>query len=121
MFTSFSRRYDNFIIGYSYKTNYVPSLLKEMSKLVAYAEVVSKIVYDLALKIGVKPHNIIFNGPLKTYEDIALALEGNSIINLDSLYEIEYVRIYGLNNLEDQYSAGFHENFLTSVGSVISF
>ena len=53
------------IIGYSYKTNYLPSLIKEMSNLGAYAEVVSRLEYDLALKIGVKPNKIIFNGPLK--------------------------------------------------------
>ncbi len=62
---AFKSRYENFIIGYSYKTNYLPYLCKELSKLGAYAEVVSRLEYDLAIKIGEDPKRIIFNGPLK--------------------------------------------------------
>src|SRR3954454_20797165 len=71
---AFRSRYKRFIIGYSYKTNYLPFLCKEMDKLGAYAEVVSRLEYDLAIKIGVKPSRIIFNGPLKTEDDIHTAL-----------------------------------------------
>ena len=118
MLSAFSSRYSNFIIGYSYKTNYLPALIKEMSELGAYAEVVSKLEYDLALKIGVKPNKIIFNGPHKTYEDIALALKGNSIINLDSFYEIELVRKYVLQNNNRQYKVGLRVNFDLSVNGI---
>ena len=30
MYLAFSSKYSNFIIGYSYKTNYLPSLIQEM-------------------------------------------------------------------------------------------
>ncbi len=104
MLSAFTNRYANVIIGYSYKTNYLPALLKEMNTLGAHAEVVSRLEYDLALKIGMEPKEIIFNGPLKSYEDIALALEKGSILNLDSFYEIEllgdYVRNYADCNLK---------------------
>ena len=88
---SFNSRYQKFIIGYSYKTNYLPHLCKEMLLLGAYAEVVSRLEYDLAIKIGVPPKKIIFNGPLKTAEDIETALSTESLLNIDSLYEINYV------------------------------
>jgi diaminopimelate decarboxylase len=94
MLSAFNSQYENVIIGYSYKTNYVPALLKEMSVLGAYSEVVSRLEYDLALKIGVQPEKIIFNGPLKNYDDIKLALDGESIVNLDSFYEIEFIKNY---------------------------
>ena len=45
---------------------------------------VSRLEYDLALKIGQPPDKIIFNGPVKQYEDIELALNNGSIVNLDS-------------------------------------
>lgn len=111
LFTAFNSRYPNFIIGYSYKTNYVPSLIKEMSKLGAYAEVVSRLEYDLALKIGEASTEIIFNGPYKRYEDIALALDGNSLLNLDSFYEIDLVKRYLLEHKERRFKIGLRVNF----------
>jgi len=111
MHTAFSSRYGNFIIGYSYKTNYLPSLIKEMSKLGSYAEVVSRLEYDLALKIGVQPNMIIFNGPLKSYDDIAIALEGDSILNIDSLTQVASVKKYVLSNSNRQYKIGLRVNF----------
>jgi len=111
MYSAYKSRYDKFIIGYSYKTNYLPALIKKMSTLGAYAEVVSQMEYELALKVGVEPNKIIFNGPLKSYEDIGLALEGKSIINLDSFYEIELVKKYVIQNAENNYKVGIRVNF----------
>lgn len=108
---AFKSRYPNFIIGYSYKTNYLPYLCKELSKLGAYAEVVSKLEYDLAIKIGVHPNNIIFNGPLKMKEDIYIALKNQSIVNLDSMYEIDFVKEYALHHPNKLIKVGLRLNF----------
>ncbi|MDQ1144594.1 diaminopimelate decarboxylase [Bacillus sp. SORGH_AS 510] len=108
---AFRSRYQNFIIGYSYKTNYLPYLCKELDQLGAYAEVVSRLEYDLAVKIGVNPQNIIFNGPLKMSEDIETALENESTLNLDSFYEIEYVKNYCLKNKLKPVKVGLRVNF----------
>lgn len=108
---AFSSRYDHFIIGYSYKTNYLPYLCRELSKLGAYAEVVSRLEYDLAIKIGADPRKIIFNGPLKSRDDIQYALKNGSIINIDSLYEIDFVKEYALNHQQEQVKVGFRLNF----------
>nr|MBA5586879.1 alanine racemase [Anaerobacillus isosaccharinicus]QOY38684.1 alanine racemase [Anaerobacillus isosaccharinicus] len=108
---AFKSRYENFIIGYSYKTNYVPYLCKELSKFGAYAEVVSRLEYDLALKIGQESNKIILNGPLKTSEDIEKALNNESIINLDSMYEIEFVREYSQQHPNKEIKVGLRVNF----------
>lgn len=108
---AFKSRYDNFIIGYSYKTNYLPYLCKELSKLGAYAEVVSRLEYDLAIKIGEDPKRIIFNGPVKSRDDIHYALHNESIINIDSLYEIDYVKEYSLNHPTKLVKIGLRLNF----------
>lgn len=108
---AFSSRYENFIIGYSYKTNYLPYLCKELSKLGAYAEVVSRLEYDLALKIGENPKRIIFNGPLKSRDDIQIALDNNSILNLDSIYEVDFVKEYAQSYPDKSVKIGLRLNF----------
>lgn len=108
---AFKSRYENFIIGYSYKTNYLPYLCKQLSSLGAYAEVVSRLEYDLALKIGEDPKRIIFNGPVKTVDDIDLALYNESIVNIDSLYEVEFVKRFALNNPNRTVKIGIRVNF----------
>ncbi|MBU9712171.1 diaminopimelate decarboxylase [Bacillus tamaricis] len=118
METAFKSRYEKFIIGYSYKTNYIPYLCKELDKLGAYAEVVSKLEYDLALKIGVVPTKIIFNGPLKTKYDIETALNMGSILNIDSTYEMKYVKEHCLQNPDTSFKVGFRVNFDISTNGV---
>ncbi|WP_449536931.1 diaminopimelate decarboxylase [Ferdinandcohnia sp. Marseille-Q9671] len=113
---AFKSRYQNFIIGYSYKTNYLPYLCKELSKIGAYAEVVSRLEYDLALKIGVDPKSIIFNGPIKNMNDINLAFENESILNIDSLYEVDLIKEYCAANENKQIKVGLRANFSLSKG-----
>lgn len=111
MKNAFESKYKNFIIGYSYKTNYLPYLCKMMSQFGAYAEVVSRLEYDLAIKLGVDSKKIIFNGPLKTKEDLYLALRNESIVNIDSLYEIPYVKSFAHANPDKTIQLGLRVNF----------
>lgn len=117
-YEAFSQRYPNVIIGYSYKTNYLPYLCKKMQQLGAYAEVVSRLEYDLAIAIGQAPNEIIFNGPLKTYEDITLALNNGSIVNLDSFYELDHIRNYCAEHKNKSVNVGLRVNFDLSDGSL---
>ena len=96
--SAFSRRYEKFILAYSYKTNYIPYLCGIIKSKGGFAEVVSWMEYDLALKIGQDPKKIIFNGPVKDYADVEFALNNQSIVNLDSWPEVDYVRRYAAEN-----------------------
>ena len=91
---AFADKYENFVIGYSYKTNYLPYLCKVLKEQGAYAEVVSRLEYVLAIKIGQDPKKIIFNGPLKNKDDIFQALRNESLLNIDSIYELQAVKEY---------------------------
>ena len=62
---AFSSLYSNFNIAYSYKTNYTPKLCKIVNEFDGYAEVVSEMEAELALRIGVCPKKVIWNGPIK--------------------------------------------------------
>ncbi|WP_246356971.1 diaminopimelate decarboxylase family protein [Pyxidicoccus fallax] len=53
-------------VYYSYKTNPIPAVLQKLSRLGVGAEVVSPYELWLAMRLGVAPGNIIYNGPGKT-------------------------------------------------------
>lgn len=53
-------------VFYSYKTNPIPAVLQRLSQLGVGAEVVSPYELWLAMRLGVAPGRIIYNGPGKT-------------------------------------------------------
>lgn len=85
------KHWGNYIIGYSYKTNALPWVIKHFDALGCYAEVVSEDEYNLANLIGVQKSRIIYNGPIKTKETFLEALENGCIVNIDSKREIEWL------------------------------
>jgi len=86
---AFRDLYPKTFIAYSYKTNYIPKLCALVDRKGGYAEVVSEMEFDLAIKLGVSPQKIIFNGPYKNEKTIKKCLLGGGIVNLDSFYEID--------------------------------
>jgi diaminopimelate decarboxylase len=108
---SFQQIYPNIKIGYSYKTNYLPKLCKLAYSWGAYAEVVSQMEYDLAVKLGVSPDRIIFNGPLKRSHDLSNALLQGSLVNLDSLREVSIFKEVAANYPEKTFTVGLRCNF----------
>ncbi|MPY86449.1 MAG: diaminopimelate decarboxylase [Luteitalea sp.] len=84
---SFRTYYPVTSVGYSYKTNYSPAFIRCAHNLGAYAEVVSRLELDLAIALGVPGSKIIFNGPIKTADDLTLALRAGARVNIDSLAE----------------------------------
>ncbi len=86
-----AKEWNNYIIGYSYKTNSLPWLLGFMKNHNCYAEVVSNCEYSLALHMGYLEDEIILNGPVKTKEMFIRALHGGSIINIDAKRELDWL------------------------------
>jgi len=107
---AFKLRHDKFILAYSYKTNYIPYLCNIIREKGGYAEVVARLEYDLALKIGQEPRRIIFNGPVKHYEDIKVALDNQSIVNLDSWPQVDYINKYAKNYPDKRIKVGIRVN-----------
>jgi len=82
-------------ILYSYKTNCISGILKEIHNLGVGAEVVSPYELWLAEKLGVPGNMIVFNGVNKTEESIMRAINMKILaINIDHWAEID--RIYRL-------------------------
>lgn len=88
----FSDIYSNFNIAYSYKTNYTPKLCKIVNELGGYAEVVSEMEAELALRCGVEPKRIIWNGPIKNPLKLKEYLLMGVTVNIDSILEAEYIK-----------------------------
>ena len=88
---AFTDIYPNFNIAYSYKTNYTPKLCRIVNELGGFAEVVSDMEMEIALRIGVEPKNIIWNGPFKNAKKVEQLLVTGGTVNIDSEYELEII------------------------------
>jgi len=83
----------NFEIYYSYKTNPIPGILKILHANNAGAEVISPYELWLALKLGVSPDSIIYNGPNKSNAGLKTAIKNKiKLININSFNEIETIK-----------------------------
>lgn len=89
---TFRSIYPNFNIAYSYKTNYTPKFCKIVDQLGGYAEVVSEMEMEIALRCGVKHQRIIWNGPIKNPQKLEEFLVAGGTDNIDSLDELEIVK-----------------------------
>lgn len=102
------RYWNNYIIGYSYKTNAIPWVIHFFQKQGCYAEVVSEDEYLLSKKIKRKDSHCIYNGPVKTKETFFEALEKKCIVNIDSQREIFWLKEL---KTPQKYSVGIRVNF----------
>lgn len=89
---AFKAYYPKFNIAYSYKTNYTPKLVRIVNRLEGFAEVVSDMELEIALRSGVKADHIIWNGPVKNESKVKELLLAGGTVNIDSIYEIDNIR-----------------------------
>ena len=89
---AFTTRYPHVQFAWSYKTNYLNAVCKVYHQEGSWAEVVSGFEYDKAMANGVDGKFIIFNGPDKTTEDLAKAIEHQSLIHIDHLEELYTIK-----------------------------
>jgi len=80
-------------VYYSYKTNPVSGVLSLLHQQGAGAEVISSFELWLALKLGVPPGKIIYNGPFKSDESLQVAIDKEiKLLHIDSFDEIDRIR-----------------------------
>ena len=85
---AFTRRHPRVRIAWSYKTNYLEAVCRTFHREGAWAEVVSPFEFQKAVRSGVSPDHIHFNGPFKPDAAIAEAIAGEAILHIDNLDEI---------------------------------
>jgi diaminopimelate decarboxylase len=113
--------YPNSHIAYSYKTNYIPKLCNLVDKLGGFAEVVSGMEYKIAIKLGVIPKKIYFNGPYKDLSAVEELLLTGGTVNIDSDYDLQIIKEIALKNPENELSVGIRCNFDVGDGVVSRF
>ena len=91
LLNSFKKYYSNVNIAYSFKTNYIPDFLNIVKNKFGYAEVVSIMELELALKVGFHPKNIFYNGPFKHIEETLNYLKLGVLVNIDSYDEFKWI------------------------------
>ncbi len=108
---AFKAYYPNFNIAYSYKTNYTPKLVQIVNRLGGYAEVVSDMEMEIALRSGVPASRIIWNGPVKNPNKVKELLLTGGTVNIDSIYEIENIREIAASHPEHVINVGVRCNY----------
>lgn len=102
--------WENYIIGYSFKTNSLPWLLHYFQEKGLYAEVVSDDEYGLAQMVGYGKDKLIYNGVVKSKDTFLEAIENGCIVNIDSQRELDW--LIELDHLsENMYEVGIRVNF----------
>ena len=107
---AFQKYYPNTNIAYSYKTNYLPSLCKEVLRNGGFAEVVSSMEAELAIEIGVPPTKIFFNGPFKDISYLEKFLCSGGTVNIDNMEEFLEIKKIS-NRVKIPFSVGLRCNF----------
>ncbi len=98
-------------IGYSYKTNYTPTICREVDALGGLAEVVSAMEWTIARRVGVEPSNIIYNGPNKSRESFVEAVRGGALVQLDSARDWQMLRQLAADAPDEEFHFGIRVNF----------
>lgn len=118
---AFTAIYPNFNIAYSYKTNYTPKLCKIVDDQGGYAEVVSDMEMEVALRAGVSAAKIIWNGPYKNYKKVEELLLAGGTVNIDSAYEINLIKDIAERHPNHTLNVGIRVNFDVNDGIVSRF
>ena len=119
--SAFRKIYPNFNIAYSYKTNYIPRLCKIVNELGGYAEVVSDMELEVALRSGVSAGRVIWNGPVKNVQKLESFLLAGGTDNVDCLEELEVVRRIARQHPDKQLNVGIRCNYNVGDGVLSRF
>lgn len=93
LYDAFQSRFEKFVFGYSYKTNYAGAVLELVHENGGYAEVVSPMELSRAQKY-VSDDKIIYNGVIPDAQTkVALARNG-AIVNVENFTELRSMNRY---------------------------
>ncbi len=111
--TCFQSHGSNIHVAYALKANYLPAICDLLLHLDGWAEVVSRLELDIARR-SLPMSRIVFNGPVKTEDDLKVALHGGCQLNIDSFHEIALLRKLSMSF--DDIPVGLRVSFPSSGG-----
>lgn len=109
--SSLKKEWNNYVIGYSFKTNSLPWLVTFLKAQGVYAEVVSEDEYSLAKYLGYTDDKIIYNGPYKERTSFEKVLCEGGIVNIDTKQELEWLEQISTGASSRRFEIGVRVNF----------
>lgn len=103
--------YSSVRVAYSYKTNYTPTVCREIDDMGGLAEVVSGMEWQLAKRIGVKSRNVVYNGPNKSEQSFQAALSDGAIVQLDNERDWRMLEALSMSQPGRDWHFGIRVNF----------
>jgi diaminopimelate decarboxylase len=97
-------------VAWSVKTSWLPPILRIAMECGALLEVVSRDEFELVLALGAEPESIIFNGPLKTTDDLDRACGLGALVNLDNAEEADDLLELARNRARRHFRVGLRVN-----------
>ena len=107
---AFHNKYNNTIVSYSFKTNYIPYICNLAKNNGCKAEVVSFLEYQIAKHVGFAPEDIIMNSPLKRFEEFETVILEGALINIDSFYELSHLELIRKKHPNEELKVGVRIN-----------
>lgn len=86
---AWSSQFPSILVAYSYKTNNLAAVTQTLQREGIGAEVVSGDELQLAFEDGHHADNIVFDGPLKSHEELSVAVDSGVRIQIDSMAEVD--------------------------------
>lgn len=77
-------------VYYSYKTNHLPEACSTAHACAMGADVVSGYELEHARRLAAG-HDIVFNGPMKTRQELGNALEAGALVNVDAIEDLVHL------------------------------
>ena len=105
------KSWNNYRIGYSFKTNALPWLVTFLKAKGVMAEVVSDDEYALASWLGFADSEVVYNGPVKERTSFEKVLLAGGIINMDGQRELSWLEEIAENHPDRTFSIGIRVNF----------
>lgn len=96
--SSCKKNWGPFKIAYSFKTNYEVCKDNFLKKYGVWAEVVSEWEYKMAIGLGYKGKEIIYNGPAKNHEVLKTALGDEALVIVENFQELDDVLAIAIKN-----------------------
>ncbi len=93
LYNAFQSRFEKFVFGYSYKTNYAGAVLELVHENGGYAEVVSPMELSRAQKY-VSDDKIIYNGVIPDVQTKVTLARNGAIVNVENLTELRSMNRY---------------------------
>ena len=79
-----------YLLGYSVKANYNASILKLFNELGCTAVAVGGHEIELAIRVGMDPEKVVYNGNGKVGWEVELAVNHGCFLNIDSHFDLRH-------------------------------